>query len=185
MKDSSYHFVNVEEIIGQDNSGSENHSENKDSLKLSTLDQDSRYLTENSEDITKPKYYRLDRVVFAESINHGETTAEELGEQEDLGEIKFVDNVIVKTRPGKRNRYFIDIKDDSLECPMSTCSQTFNTKTLLKAHIRKVHCATTKYVCEECGAGFTAPYLLKRHSAVHGSKVQCGICEKWLSRRTE
>ncbi|XP_063543208.1 uncharacterized protein LOC134751694 [Cydia strobilella] len=78
MKDSSYHFVNVEETIDQDNSGSENHSENKDVLKLSSMEQDSSRFTENSEEISKPKYYRLDQVVFAESINHGETNTEEL-----------------------------------------------------------------------------------------------------------
>ncbi|XP_073965882.1 uncharacterized protein [Choristoneura fumiferana] len=134
--------------------------------------------------VSETKYYKLDQIVFAEPINVETSNNLEEPDHEDVGELIFMDNVVIKKRIGKRNKYMIDMEEGSLRCPMS-CTHQFSTTTLLKAHIRKVHCATAKYVCERCGAAFTARYLLERHAAVHrAGRVQCTVCGKRLSQRT-
>ncbi|KAI8433558.1 hypothetical protein MSG28_015584 [Choristoneura fumiferana] len=121
--------------------------------------------------VSETKYYKLDQIVFAEPINVETSNNLEEPDHEDVGELIFMDNVVIKKRIGKRNKYMIDMEEGSLRCPM--------------AHIRKVHCATAKYVCERCGAAFTARYLLERHAAVHrAGRVQCTVCGKRLSQRT-
>ncbi|XP_053620981.1 zinc finger protein 813-like [Plodia interpunctella] len=142
-----------------------------------------------SNEFEGPKYYRLNEKVFAEPLNTSFINVSSTkSENECLPEMSFVGNIGVQTRPDKKNKkYFID--NDAvanLTCPQQDCLRKFTTSTLLKAHIRKVHCANkSSYVCELCGASFSAKYLLKRHSGVHdGGKIKCHVCGKMLSVRT-
>ncbi|KAL0860093.1 hypothetical protein ABMA27_010407 [Loxostege sticticalis] len=100
--------------------------------------------------------------------------------------IKLSENVTIRRRTGKGKSLFVYLQDQSnLNCPVATCTKSFSSSTFLKAHIRKVHYSEKKHMCEVCGASFTAQYLLRRHSAVHATeRVQCPVCKKMLSLRT-
>ena len=63
------------------------------------------------------------------------------------------------------------------------CSKAFVHKTQLYKHQHKVHNVTKLHQCDSCGKTFKYPSDLKKHSAVHGIKVQgerfkCLICSK-------
>ncbi|XP_052747998.1 PR domain zinc finger protein 1-like [Galleria mellonella] len=129
--------------------------------------------------------YRLNNsIIFAEPLNYSKQIKEE---NTDGQMTTFIDNVIVQKTPGKRNKYHMYIEDlSNPTCPQQNCNKTFSNMTLLKAHIRKIHCADrNRYICDQCGSGFPAVYLLRRHTAVHaGERVQCPVCKKSLSART-
>ncbi|XP_072933990.1 zinc finger X-chromosomal protein-like [Epargyreus clarus] len=138
------------------------------------------------ESADNPKHYRLNESVFAEPLSN--IVDESIADEQAGDHFYFVDNVIVQKRAGRRLKYHINVDKDSTssKCPQTNCTKSFATTTLLRAHIRKVHCADyKKFICENCGAGFSAKYLLERHMAVHsGERVECPICGKMLSRRT-
>ncbi|KAL0810639.1 hypothetical protein ABMA28_010748 [Loxostege sticticalis] len=101
--------------------------------------------------------------------------------------VKLSENVTIRRRTGKGKKLFVYLQDQSnLNCPVATCTKSFLSSTLLKAHIRKVHYSEKKHMCEVCGASFTAQYLLRRHSAVHATeRVQCPVCKKMLITGTD
>ncbi|XP_061380961.1 GDNF-inducible zinc finger protein 1-like [Danaus plexippus] len=127
-------------------------------------------------------FYILENQVFAEPIKANETCSEI--ETIDNNFI-FLDKITVERRVGRRNKYHIDIEDTTRpKCPESACLKEFPSVNLLRTHIRRVHCAENNFVCDQCGARFSARYLLARHIMVHQEKVECPICFKRLSKRT-
>ncbi|XP_039761474.1 PR domain zinc finger protein 5-like [Pararge aegeria] len=137
-------------------------------------------------DVNEEKFYKLEQSVFAESIQFTKIDFErENGDNAD-NEFTFLDKVTVEKKIGKRNKYHIELEDDSKPvCPEANCNKKFTSLTLLKAHIRKVHCAVQSHTCELCGARFKAKYLLARHMSVHTrSTIQCPVCSAQLSKRT-
>ncbi|CAD0206116.1 unnamed protein product [Chrysodeixis includens] len=176
--------LSVNTIISpQVNSDECSYSENMDSESVDPL-------RELNNETPEPQYYRMDSIVFAEPLsnmsnkNHTKDLNKETNNEE---EFIFKDSFTVQKRPDKKyKKYHISIEDTSdLKCPQTNCTSTFTTTKLLKAHIRKVHCADREYICEQCGAGFCARYLLARHTAVHtGTRVTCHVCSKSLSGRT-
>ncbi|XP_038217021.1 myc-associated zinc finger protein-like [Zerene cesonia] len=137
-------------------------------------------------DDSSEKYYRLNTTVFAEPVAVNTEHVEGMSKQADECQFTFMDRVIVQKNPNKKNRKFhIDVDKSSLICPQENCGKSFKSQTLLKAHIRKVHCAVCMFVCDVCGVSCTAKYLLIRHMAVHERKtVECPVCKKMLSVRT-
>ncbi|VVC94541.1 unnamed protein product [Leptidea sinapis] len=127
------------------------------------------------------KFYLLDNVVFAEPLKPVNT--EGSSEIKDI-EYTVIGEVIIEKRKGNKNKIYHVKIDQSCKCPQNSCGKSFKSTALAKAHIRKVHCAVRQFVCEICGADFTARYLLKRHYLVHGGKVECPVCKKFLSGRT-
>ncbi|CAB3232673.1 unnamed protein product [Arctia plantaginis] len=141
----------------------------------------------------KPKFYRVNSEVFAEpfeTISDGLKSHKSgtINPETHQDKIFVVDNVIVQQRTGKKyKKYHINFEDpSSLSCPQPNCNRSFSLTKLLKAHIRKVHCADkNRCICEVCGDKFSSQYLLVRHSAVHnGRTVKCPVCDKVLSERT-
>ncbi|XP_045781035.1 zinc finger protein 492-like [Maniola jurtina] len=132
------------------------------------------------------KFNKLDQVVFADPINYTHNNLNTENDDNIDPTFTFLDKVTVEKRVGKRNKYHIELEDVSNPvCPEKSCQRKFSTITLLKAHIRKVHCSVQRYTCEFCGLSFTAKYLLNRHTVVHErSKVQCLVCKRMLSKRT-
>uniref|UniRef100_A0A2A4JII2 C2H2-type domain-containing protein n=1 Tax=Heliothis virescens TaxID=7102 RepID=A0A2A4JII2_HELVI len=128
---------------------------------------------------------RIDNVVFAEPLEKVLTKEDSLKDKEEM---VFIDNVVVHKKSGRKyKKYHMNIEDATqLKCPQSNCTRIFSTSKLLKAHIRKVHCADrNRYICECCGRGFSALYLLERHAAVHsGERVACPVCHVLLSCST-
>lgn len=66
------------------------------------------------------------------------------------------------------------------------CDRAFASTVLLKAHIRRIHCADNqRYRCTDCPKTYAARYLLARHTAVHERRrVACPVCSCLLSERT-
>uniref|UniRef100_A0A2H1VZ76 SFRICE_014304 n=1 Tax=Spodoptera frugiperda TaxID=7108 RepID=A0A2H1VZ76_SPOFR len=175
MDNEDHNFINVSHMKSDEYSESVN-------ITLETGDP----LKELRVESNKPKCYRLDRLVFAEPLANisNDVNAEDI---EEHNPITVVDNVMVQTEAGKKyKKYLIDFNASSLQCPQPNCSRIFATSKLLKAHIRKVHCADKqKYICEQCGRGFAARYLLQRHLVVHsGVLLECSVCAVKLRGRT-
>ncbi|XP_063835241.1 zinc finger protein 728-like [Ostrinia nubilalis] len=141
-------------------------------------------------DEPQPPYYRVDSIVFADPLEN-ETLAPNCEDSSKNvpsdSTIVLNDNVMVRKRKGRGKNLYVHLEDESkLNCPVENCTKSFATPTLLSAHIRKVHFSERQHTCEVCGASFTASYLLKRHSLVHGAeRVQCPVCNKILSLRTK
>ncbi|CAH0718612.1 unnamed protein product, partial [Brenthis ino] len=128
------------------------------------------------------KFYNLNINVFADPL---ESINEDIDYLEN--EFKFFDDDITEERTSENtNKYHIPLEDTAQPvCQETNCNKQFASRALLKDHIRKVHCAEQKYICEVCGKGFTAEYLLMRHKMVHDMKViECPVCSKKLSGRT-
>uniref|UniRef100_A0A1E1WPV7 C2H2-type domain-containing protein n=2 Tax=Pectinophora gossypiella TaxID=13191 RepID=A0A1E1WPV7_PECGO len=179
MKVPNGHFVNIMSCGSEVTKNDENHSTNSLGDPLDGLGNETK----------ETKCYRLNDIVFAEPLNlqeRGETLSQ-TGNNDETEEIQFIDNVMVQKQSGKRyKKYHINIENQMKPtCPQPNCSKEFSSTTLLKAHIRKVHCADRKYMCSRCGAAHAAAYLLKRHLLMHAdSKETCPVCRKTLSLRT-
>ncbi|CAG4993053.1 unnamed protein product [Colias eurytheme] len=165
-------------------------SKTKVFIKEESMQQNNKHILEADPlhgigDDSTEKYYRLNDTVFAEPVT---VNAEHLsdGKKENECQFTFMDKVIIQKNPKKKYRKFhIDVEKSSVTCPQENCGKTFKSQPLLKAHIRKVHCAVCMFVCDVCGMSCTAKYLLIRHMAVHEKKtVECPVCKKMLSVRT-
>lgn len=176
MKTFSVNFINSNTLCD------ESDEENKPNFISETNDP----LLGLDSEVNPPR--RIDNVVFAEPLEKVLTKEDPLKDKEDQDEMVFIDNVVVqKKNDRKYKKYHINIEDTAqLKCPQSNCTRIFSTTKLLKAHIRKMHCAErNRYICEWCGRGFPACYLLQRHAAVHsGEKAACPVCHVLLSCTT-
>lgn len=175
MDSEDHSLINVSHVISDENIESVN-------ITLETGDP----LKELGVESNIPKCYRLDRLVFAEPLENisNDVNAEDI---EEHNAITVVDNVMVQTEAGKKyKKYLIDFNASQLQCPQPNCTRIFATSKLLKAHIRKVHCADKqRYICEQCGRGFSARYLLQRHLVVHSGVLrECSVCGVKLRGRT-
>ncbi|KAJ8707948.1 hypothetical protein PYW08_010314 [Mythimna loreyi] len=138
---------------------------------------------------TKPKFYRLNDIVFAEPLKSATNEENSSKNHDNENEIKIIDNIVICKDPTKiYKKYHIDFEDRSttIKCPQLNCHHTFATKNRLLSHIRRVHCADrNRYICEQCGRGFPERYLLARHADSHSADtVQCPVCGVQLRLRT-
>ncbi|KAF9408680.1 hypothetical protein HW555_011713 [Spodoptera exigua] len=176
MEFGDQNFINVSQIKSDEHNERANfNSETDDPLQ------------ELGVDLNLPRFYKLDDIVFAEPLPNISNDENALKDTEQHNHITVVDNVIIKKDPGKKyKKYVMDIDASQLQCPQPNCIRFFATTKLLKTHIRKVHCADKqKYICDQCGRGFSARYLLQRHVLVHsGDSVECPVCGAKLKRRT-
>ncbi|XP_022828536.1 zinc finger and SCAN domain-containing protein 2-like isoform X1 [Spodoptera litura] len=176
MECEDTNFINVSYIKSDEHSQSVNiNSETDDPLKELGLQPN------------PPSYYKLDSIVFAEPLKNISNNENALKDIEEHTEITVMENVLIKKEAGKQyKKYLMDLDASQLQCPQPNCTRSFTTTKLLKAHIRKVHCADKqKYICDQCGRGFSAQYLLRRHELVHtGVLVECTVCGVKLRGRT-
>nr|XP_037283728.1 zinc finger protein 236-like [Rhipicephalus microplus] len=75
----------------------------------------------------------------------------------------------------------VDVRDDGKPFVCTVCDKRFKRSTYLKSHMRChfARMASQKnYVCQQCGAGFTTSFSLKRHAVSHKQPESyiCSVC---------
>ncbi|XP_055914992.1 zinc finger protein 836-like [Eupeodes corollae] len=89
------------------------------------------------------------------------------------------DKLIYEINPSKRRKAV----RESFQCPH--CDETFELKSHLKNHERKVHSFSTKIQCHICNKGMYSKETYEAHMNVHNGlpAYQCNICEKAFNQK--
>lgn len=61
------------------------------------------------------------------------------------------------------------------------CSEVHDSKQDLKEHMKVVHIKKEIFICNVCGFKASVASILKKHKMIHGEKVQCLVCKKYVT----